>query len=392
MLRSKQRERWILVFFLGFTMILLGANAYVARRLYQALHYVIPGLRTDCYLCVYGLLASMMILGLLRSTLTLPPAVKNALGVYSSCYLGVLIYLLLFFLLADLLLFLWALLMHRPLSAEPKMRFFSGMAVLLLTAGVSLYGFAHAKAIQTAHYDVTLTSAPLLRERKLVLLSDIHLGAVGSEKRLEQIVAAVNAQQPDVVCIAGDIFDNDYAAIQDPERAEALLKSIQATEGVYACLGNHDAGETLPDMLALLARSGITLLQEETVVLEDGTVLLGRMDPSPIGNAGNEKRRPTAELLSTLPENAPVIVMDHNPAELTAYDGVADLVLCGHTHKGQIFPGELFTQKLFAVDYGYGMLERGTQVVVSSGAGTWGMPMRVGTDCEIAVIALHADE
>jgi methionine-S-sulfoxide reductase len=94
--------------------------------------------------------------------------------------------------------------------------------------------------------------------------------------------------------------------------------------------------------------------------------------------------------MDSVPEGLPVIVLDHNPAAVNEYDR-GDLILCGHTHKGQIFPGSLFTRRLFPVDYGYYRRDDSApHVIVSSGAGTWGMPMRVGTDCEIVLIRLYA--
>ena len=87
----------------------------------------------------------------------------------------------------------------------------------------------------------------------------------------------------------------------------------------------------------------------------------------------------------------PVVVMDHNPAHIGEYGPDVDLILCGHTHKGQILPGSLITSRMYTVDYGYYRAgESSPQVIVSSGVGAWGMPMRVGTDCEIVKITLHS--
>ena len=99
-------------------------------------------------------------------------------------------------------------------------------------------------------------------------------------------------------------------------------------------------------------------------------------------------RGDTRELMERIAGTLPTVVMDHNPAGVDDYD-VGDLILCGHTHKGQIFPGNLFTRRLYTVDYGhYRRDEAAPHVIVSSGAGTWGMPMRVGTNCEVVLIRL----
>ena len=97
-----------------------------------------------------------------------------------------------------------------------------------------------------------------------------------------------------------------------------------------------------------------------------------------------------ARAFFTRPDNnLPVVVMDHNPANVDAYSDEVDLILSGHTHKGQIFPGSLITNQMFSVDYGYYRKDaQSPHVVVTSGVGYWGMPLRVGTDCEIVSIRL----
>ena len=89
----------------------------------------------------------------------------------------------------------------------------------------------------------------------------------------------------------------------------------------------------------------------------------------------------------------PVVVMDHNPARIHEYTRDVDLILCGHTHQGQVFPGSLITDRMYAVDYGwYRETPESPQVIVTSGIGTWGLPMRVGTGCEIVSIRLLSAE
>ena len=223
----------------------------------------------------------------------------------------------------------------------------------------------------------------------IVMISDLHLGAARSEHRLQTIVDEINAAGPDLILIAGDFFDSDFRAIRDPERAGRLIAQLNAPLGVYACLGNHDAGSTFDQMTAFLEQSGVRLLADESVVIAEKLVLTGRLDGSPIGSTSGMRR---GELDGILPEAAqtlPVIVLDHNPSRAESYRQQADLVLCGHTHKGQIFPGSLITGKMYAVDHGlYRRDAQSPYVIVTSGVGTWGPPMRVGTDSEINLIRL----
>ena len=217
------------------------------------------------------------------------------------------------------------------------------------------------------------------------------LGAVNSEKRLESIVKNINNLEPDIVSIAGDIFNDDYSAIQNPEEAIDLLKSITTKYGVYASLGNHDGGSTFDEMVRFLEKSDITLLNDEHVIIDDKFILIGRLDPSPIGGFGELQRKDITDILASIDDtNMPIIVMDHTPTKLEQYSEEIDLVLAGHTHRGQIFPGSLITNAIFEVDYGHYQKDATSpHVIVTSGVGTWGMPMRVGSNNEIVSINLH---
>lgn len=366
-------------------LLLGGVSYYLAHRVHRCLRHFFPKVAMGYVVAFFLLMTAVLVLGFVRSMLPIPPAVRNALGVVNACWMGVFVYLLLFVLLSDALYLI--LRCFLPLS---RFRAYFVLGAVLCALGVSCYGFLHAATPRLVAYDVSLSTEEQAQEMKLVMISDLHLGAVGSESRLEKIVAEINAQQPDVVCITGDFFDNDFHAIRSPEEAAATLKSLRATHGVYLCPGNHDSGGTVPEMLAFWEECGIRLLADESVVIGDRLVLTGRRDPSPIGGFDSQKRMPLEALLAAAPEGLPVIIMDHNPASAASYDSSVSLVLSGHTHKGQIFPGSLITGAMYDVDHGHWQKDEASpHVIVSSGVGTWGPPMRVGTDSEIVVINLH---
>ena len=140
-------------------------------------------------------------------------------------------------------------------------------------------------------------------------------------------------------------------------------------------------------MEAFLADANITLLQDSYTIIDERLVLVGRLDGAPIGAFGEKKRQELSSFFTREDASLPVIVLDHNPARIDEYSTEADLILCGHTHKGQVFPGGLITNALYTVDYGYYQKDaEHPQVIVTSGVGSWGMPMRVGSDCEIVTI------
>jgi len=308
-------------------------------------------------------------------------AFSAAAGLWGSVWLGIFVYLFLFTVGTDLL---WLLFRLPPLKKyfDRNVRFARAALVLVLTLSVSLFGLWNGARVKKVTYDLSDGGENDLR---IALVSDIHLGAAGSLHRLEQTVSAVNEMNADLVCLAGDIFNDDFHSVNDPDRVKELLLSLSSRYGVYAVLGNHDSGETLSQMRAFLERSGVRLLLDEAVTIEEKFVLAGRLDLRPIGKTEGLKR---GDLEEFLPETSlPVIVMDHNPAEAERYGENVSLVLSGHTHKGQIFPGNLITGAMYDVHYGvYQKDAASPYVVVSSGAGLWGPPMRVGTQNEAVEI------
>jgi len=363
-----------------------GTNFYIGRRIFQWLSLLFQNINGTIYAGIYLFIALSLILGYLP----LPSIIKETMRWIGAYWMGIFVYLLLLFLLSDAVLLLGSIVKIFPNPLPQDIRFWAGLMVILVTAGVVSYGIYHANQIQYVSYNIQTQETPVSADMKIVLIADLHLGDVNSEKRLERIVRGINNLAPDLVCIAGDIFNDDFHAIRNPDEAINLLKSITATYGVWACLGNHDGGSTFNEMLGFLKESNIRLLNDEYVIVDDRLVLFGRVDPSPIGGFGEIKRKDITEIIASLNTNMPVVVMDHTPSNIDQYGGEVDLVLSGHTHRGQIFPANLITNAMFVVDYGHYQKDANSpHVIVTSGAGTWGMPMRVGTNNEIVSILLR---
>ena len=379
---------WMILLGIVLFAAVIGAGFWMSFRLRQGLRFLLPNISIWVFLSVFAVMSPVMILGIVSSVVTLPAWLKNSVGVISAYWMGIFIHLAMFFLLSELAVALGSLTKWISRPVKPAVRFWAVTLALVLALGTSCYGFLHAVDIRVAHYDIT-TEKDMEGELDIVLVTDLHLGAAGSEARLERIVDRINQQQPDLVCIAGDIFDNDFRNIRDPQAAAELLRRIDAAYGVWACLGNHDSGKTLGMMLEFLEESNISILNDEYTVVDDRVVLVGRLDAFPIAGFGELWRQELDEILPESERSLPVVVMDHNPQHVDTYGSDTDLILCGHAHKGQLFPARLVTMLKFPVDYGYYQNAAGAQAVVSSGAGTWGMPMRTGSDCEIVTIRLH---
>jgi len=376
----------MIVVLLSVLLLLGGITVFMARQVYKGIQCVAPTVKLWPFVTVAAVLNASMLVGFMRSLLPLPAVVKAALKVVSAYWMGCFVYVFLFLLAAWIVLMILKL---TPLKSYDKRRFVALVAALVLAFGTAGYGFVHAGDIQHVSYTITLDDDKTAPDMTVVMLSDLHLGAVGSESRLEDIAREINALSPDVVCLAGDIFDSDFDAIDNPDCVLKRFRDIRSTYGVYACFGNHDAGSTFSKMTAFLKACGVTLLSDETVTVDGRLTLVGRVDGTPIGGNGGVERKPLEEFLEIGDPSIPVVVLDHNPGNVGAYDGNGDvdLVLSGHTHKGQLFPANFVTDAMYVVDHGYYRHDDSSpQVIVTSGVGTWGMPMRVGSDSEIVTI------
>ena len=371
--------------------ILFGLSIYIAHRIYVGVSSFASNVKFWPFLLTFAVLALVMLLGFAKSMMPLPVWLKNILGTVGLCYMGIFVYLLLYTLLADIVMILPQVL-KLAFTTHQYFKGFMTLSVLALTLVTCTYGFINARQIDHVSYDIQLRERDDISDINIVMISDLHLGSIGSESRLENIVDEINSLKPDVVCIVGDFFDSDFVSIDEPEIALAKLRSIRSTYGVYACLGNHDAGKTFSEMLAFLDKADIRLLDDDYAIIDNRFVLVGRLDRSPIGSSGERTRREFSEVYKRENPKLPVVVMDHNPAGIGEYGVNADLILCGHTHKGQLFPASIVTNAMYDVDYGYYRKDaENPHVIVSSGVGYWGMPMRVGTDCEIVSITIKGE-
>lgn len=363
-----------------------GANIYIAQRLYRWFCLVFPRINFALYAVIYLLLVFSIVLGFLP----IRSGVKKVVNVISGYWLGVFLYLLIFCLAADCIVLLGSLIKVIPRPLPQSVVFYRGLAALVMTAGLIIYGRYNATQIRFVDYDVSIEGKALSEDVRVVLISDLHLGAVNSESNLARVVKCINTLEPDIVCIAGDIFNGDFGALSNPSRLIDLFLEIKATYGVYATLGNHDAGRTFGEMVHFLSQCDIRLLNDEYETVDGRLILAGRVDPSPIGGFGDVRRADTSVVFADLSTDLPVIVMEHNPDCIGQYASEVDLLLAGHTHKGQVFPGGLITRAVFDVDYGHFQRDISSpHIIVTSGAGTWGTPLRIGSSSEIVSIRLH---
>lgn len=222
------------------------------------------------------------------------------------------------------------------------------------------------------------------KRMRLVFFSDLHIGEAMTPDYIARAVKLIQDQQPDLILCGGDFIDHRAVYAYDP-RVMASLRSLHAPLGVYYVLGNHEYRDDLEANIRWVSEVGGTLLRDSIAFPGNGPLtLIGRDDWV------NGDRKPFEVIANEAdPLRGPVVLMEHTPASIDSIgDSPVDLILCGHTHGGQIWPGQLM------VWWRYGMVS-GTrpvgerEVCISSGIGSAGATYRVGTRSEIRVYDLY---
>jgi predicted MPP superfamily phosphohydrolase len=222
----------------------------------------------------------------------------------------------------------------------------------------------------------------LWRGKKIIFVSDVHLGAARGVGLAKKVAAKIEAELPEAVFIGGDIFDGVKC---HPVSLIEPLASLRPPQGIYFASGNHEYIEDTATMIADIKRMNIRVLKNEKVDLH-GIQLVG------VDWKDTKDRDDFGKALKDLhiDHTKPSILLRHEPSHLDiAEQAGISLTLCGHTHHGQIFPLRFITHKMYqGFDYGLKSLGK-MKVYTSSGVGTWGPPLRLGTKAEIVAITFN---
>ena len=330
----------------------------------------------------------------------------RSIKIVGNYWLGVVQYILLFVIWFDLIriiLLKWKLINEKIIHAR-KTFILVGILCFLVVGAFSTYGVIHAKKIVVNSYQVQIDKkVDKFSNLKVALVSDLHFGYNSSLSHVKKMVKLINESDPDVVVIAGDIFDNSYEAIYKPDKIIQEIKKIKTKYGVYAVYGNHDIDEKIlagftfswkknknlndPRMTSFLEKANIKLLRDESLLIDDSFYLVGRIDYHKYGMKV-EKRKTIEELVSSFDKSKPIILIDHEPYELEKIAKVGvDLDLSGHTHNGQMFPSNVFIKFIWKNPHGLLKVDN-MYSAVTSGVGVYGPNMRVGTTAEVMVLDL----
>jgi predicted MPP superfamily phosphohydrolase len=301
------------------------------------------------------------------------------IGLYTvaASWLGIL-YL---FILASILC--WAFygltkLFHVPLDGKVLIGVLMSIAL-----AASVYGFINSGMIRITRVNLPLLNCPSQWKGKIaVWVSDVHLGPVRNYGFAQDVAAKIKSLNPDIVFIGGDLYDVEAV---DLDRMIEPFSRISAPFGTYFVTGNHEEFGDNTRFLEAIRRIGIRVLYNEKVDL-DGLQIIG------VDYRDSRKEDQFRTILEKMDIDLrkPSILLKHTPFHLqVARERGISVQLSGHTHQGQVFLFRFITAKVYQ-GYDYGLKWFGNLLVyTSSGAGTWGPPMRIDTKPEIVVITFR---
>lgn len=357
------------IYFLLIMAAYILGNVYIFIRSLQTL----AGLPTP-WRILFGILYWVVALGfffaMMARNIDIPEALSRTLFRVGSSWMVFILYMVLILGVCDIVRLLL-----------PAFKFGFPLA-LVLTVVLLVYGHLNYIHPNVEEVDIAIDK-PLDGEVKIVAISDVHLGEGTGKRQLQRYVEKINALKPDVIVIAGDLIDNSLHPLYR-DRMDEELRQLQAPMGVYMALGNHEYISGADESEQFIAQTPIRLLRDEVVTLPNGIQIVGRDDRS------NRSRLTLNKLLEQTSAEKPIIVLDHQPYNLSRVEGTAvDLQFSGHTHRGQVWPLSLVTDRMYEQSYGY-RLWGNTHIYVSSGLSLWGPPFRIGTESELVLFTIKS--
>ena len=372
--RHETQHAAVSMWILTFSLLPLMALAYIGWHVWCLLplswiwKVLILALMTGAFLLLFT--------GFWRMTDRMPMPLAIAVYEIGTSSIIILLYLFMVFLLLDI---------GRLLHLLPRTLFYNnwwtvggialGMFVLFLY-GYLHYQHKHREEIQLS------TEKQLSKPMKIVAMSDLHIGYHNRRNELHRWVEMINAEQPDLILIAGDIIDGSMRPVIEQQMHEEF-KLLKAP--VYACIGNHEYYSGEPRARQFYQEANIHLLQDSCVTVGD-LCIIGRDDRT------NFHRDSLDVLMKKADRSKYCILLDHQPYHLDqAERQQVDLLFSGHTHHGQVWPISWITEHVY--ECAFGSYQRGnTRYYISSGLGLWGGKFRIGTRSEYVVITLNKSQ
>lgn len=262
-----------------------------------------------------------------------------------------------------------------------KMLFIYGISIAGL---VTLGGSVNALNPIVNEFNISIDKRDAKRNSlKVVLATDVHLGVMLGRNHAQKLVTQINEQNPDIVIFGGDLVDHNPNPVMKYDMGSYFDK-INAPLGVFAITGNHEFMGKPKVTIDYFKKHGISFIRDSVVTIDGAVQIIGRDDKDKTQMTG-EKRKSIETILQGNRQNLPLLLVDHQPVEYNkAQELGIDLMMSGHTHKGQLWPLSFITKRVY--ENHFGLMQKGKTIFyTSSGYGTWGPPVRTGNRPELVV-------
>lgn len=281
---------------------------------------------------------------------------------------------------------------NKPFPYWVKAVYRSGLLAVLAAVAVTGFGYWNMHHIVKTEYTVQTDKEMREEGYTIVFFSDLHYGTTMNAEQLKQAADRIERENPDMIILGGDIVDERTSLAQMREAFE-IMGNMDARFGIFYVYGNHDKNEyarnpayTAQELADTIEQAGIRILEDETCEINGELLLIGRADRGHDSGA----RQTIVQLVESADAGMEWILVDHQPVEYAeAAESGCGLMLSGHTHAGQVWPGGLLADLFRMNELTYGCRKEGNLTeVVSSGIAGWGYPVRTEKHSEYVVIHL----
>ncbi len=377
----------MVLFFTIFFTVYTALNYYIFIRGWQALHSL-PALK-PFYVSAFIVIAYGYVFAKVMYKI-LPPIVYDVWLGIGAIWFAFLVYFILLLLGLDIIRLLESFFKFFPQFIYDNYELSKKITAITVVAIVSLivfFGNLNKRDITVNKVNITIPKGDgKLNHLNIVMAADLHLSPIDGEKLLSKIVDKINSVNPDIILFAGDIVDDKAEILKDRGIGESF-KRLNPKYGIYSINGNHEFINDVESSVKFMEEYGMKVLRDYYELVDSSFYVIGREDVVMNRFTGQE-RKSLEEIISPINSNLPKLLLDHTPVELEqAEKNDIGLQVSGHTHHGQMWPANIITNIIYELSWGY-MKKEVTQYFVTSGAGTWGPPVRTGSKSEIVNIKI----
>jgi uncharacterized protein len=381
----------MLLFFTIFFTVYTALNYYVFIRGWQALasySHLRPYYIAVFILVAYGYVFSKLLYKFL------PPIIYDIWLGAGAIWFAFLVYFILTLLLIDIVRLFDSWFHFLPSFIQNNYEQTKKITALIVIVVVGLIVFLG----NLNKRDITVKTLELqfpkgngkLTELNIVAASDLHLSPIDGERLLSRIIDKINSLNPDIILFAGDIVDDKANVLKERGIGESF-KKLNPKYGIYSITGNHEFINEVDPTVNFMEDYGMKVLRDEYELVDSSFYVIGREDSTMLQFTGKH-RKTLQQIIDSIETDHPMILLDHTPYKLEeAQKNNIALQLSGHTHHGQLWPANIITGMIYEISWGY--KKKGlTHYYVTSGAGTWGPPVRTGSKSEIVHIKIKFED